>query len=104
MSTTHQAIEDMKLDLRAAQVYEDRSRALDHLGSILKCEYPGTVHEVKVQKGRWWHRNKTDANAIVREITLSDDERREFADWCLERSRRLQKQSEEINLRYAVKR
>lgn len=103
MNNNQHVIEEMQLNLNTAKVYDDRSRALENLGSILKCEYPGTVHEVTVKRGRWWHRNKTAVNAPVREITLSEDERREFADWCIERSGKLRKQSEEINLRYAIK-
>ena len=102
MNDNNYAIEQMQINLRTAKDYEDRARALDNLGSILKCEYPGAVHEVTVTKGRWWHRNKTDQNAVTREIVLSDDERREFAVWCVERSTRLSKQSEELKLKYAL--
>ena len=93
----------MQTVLRTAKDYDERAFALDNLQSILKCEYPGTVHEVTVKKGRWWHRNKTTTNAATKEIVLSDDERREFADWCAEKSRKLFKQSEELKLKYAVK-
>jgi hypothetical protein len=98
-----QAVERMHADLRYAQSYEDRARALDGLGMLLECETPGTVHEVTVKRGRWWHRNKTDANAEPKEIVLSADERREFAAWCAGRAVKLRAQSEEINLKYAVK-
>lgn len=102
MSESRYAIEQMKSDLNTAKVYEERASALDNLGSILKCEYPGTVHEVTVKRGRWWHRNKESPNTAAKEIILSDDERREFAYWCIERSNKLRTQSLELNLKYAM--
>ena len=63
-------------------------------------ETPGTVKEVKVRKGRWFWRNPSH-DRPAEEITLSDDERREFAQWCKERAAKLRKQADDTEARYA---
>uniref|UniRef100_UPI003F49A7DA hypothetical protein n=1 Tax=Arthrobacter silvisoli TaxID=2291022 RepID=UPI003F49A7DA len=95
------AVERMRSDLRYADHYRERSRALDSLSGILDCETPGTVQEVSVKRGRWFFRNKGRDDA-PREIILSDDERREFKNWCRERSAKMLKQAEDIENRYAA--
>ena len=99
------AVEKMRMDLRYADSYRNRSRALDSLSGILQCETPGTVQEVSVKRGRWFRRTKTSdpAHNKQSEIILSDDERREFKDWCRERAAKLRKQAEDIENRYASK-
>lgn len=104
MPTIDKRIEAMRTDLFYAKTYRDRAHALGHLGSLLRCETPGTVEEVRVRGRRWWHLPRP-GNSIVRapeEIVLTDDERREFRDWCEDRARGLAKRADEIEHRYAA--
>lgn len=94
------AVERMRSDLRYADHYRKQARAVDGLGVLLECEYPGTVSEVKVKKGRWFRRNPSN-DRPEEEIILDDDARREFAQWCKERATKLNKQADEIENRYA---
>ncbi|MCO4257383.1 hypothetical protein [Pseudarthrobacter cellobiosi] len=100
------AVERMRSDLRYADSYRNRAGALDGLGMLLECETPGTVSEVSVKGGRWFRRtlggifkshNPDDDGK--REIILSTDERREFADWCKERAAKLRQKADEIEAR-----
>lgn len=98
------AVERMRADLRYADSYRDRARALDGLGMLLECETPGTVSEVSVKGGRWFRRMfGRDQKGEKQEIILSDDERREFADWCQERAATLRKQADDIETRLTTK-
>jgi hypothetical protein len=90
----------MRSDLRYADLYREQARAADGLHNILDCEYPGTVSEVKVRKGRWFRRNPSSERP-EEEIILDDDQRREFSAWCRERAAKLKKQADEIEARYA---
>lgn len=100
MNSPSKAVEQMRSDLRYADHYREQARAADGLYSLLDRETPGTVSEVKVRKGRWFHRNPSH-DIPEKEIILSDDERREFAQWCKERAAKLNKQADEIENRYA---
>lgn len=103
-------VERLRADLRYADSYRERASALDGLGMLLECETPGTVSEVSVKRGRWFRRtlggifkshNPDDDGK--REIILSTDERREFADWCKERAAKLRERADEIEVRLVAK-
>lgn len=99
---TERIVERMRSDLFYVGVYRDRARALDSLGSLLRCETPGTVSEVVVKDSRWWRRSDSPRPGDrPKEIVLSDDERREFRDWCEERAAKLRKQADHIELSVA---
>jgi hypothetical protein len=98
----------MRADLAYADSYRKRAQALDGLGMLLECETPGTVSEVSVKGGRWFRRSlggmfksKSPADDVKHEITLSNDERREFAYWCKDRASKLRKQANDIEARLA---
>ena len=93
-------VERMRTELRYADHYRERARSVDVLAVLLECETPGTVSEVKVRKGRWFRRNPSH-DRPEEEITLSYDERREFAQWCKERAEKLNKDADAIEARYA---
>lgn len=94
------AVDRMRGDLRYADLYRRQARAADGLAMMLECETPGTVKEVKVRKGRWFWRNPSH-DRPAEEITLSDDERREFAQWCKERAVKLNQDADAIEARHA---
>lgn len=103
-------IESVRADLRYADSYRERASALDGLGMLLECETPGTVSEVSVKGGRWFRRtlggifkSRDPDDDGKREIILSADERREFADWCQERAAKLRKRADEIEVRLVTK-
>lgn len=95
------SVERLRSDLAYADRYRKRASALDGLGMLLECETPGTGSEVSVKGGRWFRRFKSGspADREKREIILSNDERREFADWCKERASKLRKQANDIETR-----
>ncbi|WP_284984260.1 hypothetical protein [Arthrobacter sp. efr-133-TYG-118] len=94
------AVESMRADLAYADRYRNRARVLDGLGMLLECETPGTVSEVAVKRGRWFRRF-IGRGEQQEEIILSNDERREFADWCKDRASKLRKQANVIEIRLA---
>lgn len=96
-----QAVEEMRSDLFYADEYRNRARALDNLGSLLRCETPGTVSKVRVKGIRWWRTSESEKNS-GREIELTDTERREFRDWCEERAYKLRDRADELELGIAL--
>jgi len=94
-------VERMRSNLFYVDQYRQRANALDRLGSLLRCETPGTVSEVKVTGKRWWQRNR-DRNTPWQEIKLTDDERREFRDWCEERAGKLRDRASILELEVAT--
>lgn len=100
MSRTDPRVEKMRADLMYAYQYRKRANALDNLGGLLRCEYPGTRSKVHVKGWRWWR--TSDSSEAEREIVLTDDERREFRDWCEERATKLRKRADDIELSIAA--
>jgi len=92
-----QAAEHIRSQLRYADHYRKQASAAEGLQGLLECETPGTVSEVSVKRGRWFRRFHGEDKA--EEIILSDDERREFAQWCKDRAASLRKQADETEAR-----
>ena len=82
------------------KVKRDRVKALNHLAQILRSETPGHVEQVHVKGPRWW-RTRQGYFEPQEEIVLTDDERREFRDWCEERAAKLKAEADETELAIA---
>jgi len=97
------AVERMRNEFFYMESYRKRASALDNIGGLLNCETPGTVSEVGVTGKRWRFWSKGSDRTESREIVLTDNERREFADWCKERAAKLRNDATNIENRYAVR-
>lgn len=96
-----QAVKEMRSRLFYIDLDRKRAQALDSLGELLRCETPGTVEQVVVRGRRWWQRPRDSQQRPEREIILTDDERREFRDWCTERAAMLRKRADQTELEIA---